>query len=168
VSRPNPAADARPASVLPALDCDASARRALRRPVTLRVRFAEAPGVLQTLEGPVRHRAGAALVCGLRGECWPVERGPFERRYEPAAGTAAGRDGLYRRRPGVVLARRLEAHIEVPVGAHGDLLRGRPGDWLLQYAPGEYGIVAPDIFGDTYALIADADAAADADDGEPA
>lgn len=162
MSRPRPVSDARPAPLLPVLDRDASARRARRLPVTLRVRFAEAPGMLQTLEGPVRYRAGAALVCGLRGECWPVERGPFERRYEPAPGTAQGSDGLYRRQAGIVLARRLEAALEVPVGAHGDLLRGRPGDWLLQYAPGEYGVVAPDIFGDTYALIAD-----DADGGGP-
>ena len=141
---------------LPDLDRDPAARRARRRPVTLQVRFAATPGVVETLEGPVRHRAGAALVRGLRGECWPVERGPFERHYEPAKGTAAGRDGLYRRRAGVVLARRLEAGFAVPVGAEGDLLRGRPGDWLLQYRPGEYGIVAPDIFADTYELLVEA------------
>jgi hypothetical protein len=123
------------------------------------VRFAAKPGVVETLEGPVRHRAGAALVCGLRGECWPVERAPFERRYEPAQGTVAGRDGLYRRRPGVVLARPLDAALEVPVGAEGDLLRGRPGDWLLQYGPGEYGIVAPEVFADTYELLAEPDGA---------
>jgi hypothetical protein len=160
---PDPAARAAPA--LPELERDPAARRARRRPVTLSVRFARAPGVLQTLEGPVRYRAGAALVCGLRGECWPVERGPFERRYEPAAGTAPGSDGAYRRQAGIVLARRLDATLEVRVGAHGDLLRGRPGDWLLQYAPGEYGIVAPEIFADTYALIADADADAGAGAG---
>lgn len=130
--------------------------RARRRPVTLEVRFAGAPGVLETLEGPVRYRAGAALVRGLRGERWPVERGPFELRYEPAPGTTAGSDGPYRRRPGVVLARRLTAAIEVPVGAEGDRLRGRQGDWLLQYGPGEYGVVAPDIFADTYELLAPA------------
>lgn len=141
---------------LPDLARDPAARRARRRPATLRVRFAPAPGVVETLEGPVRHRAGAALVCGLRGECWPVERGPFERRYEPAEGTPAGRDGLYRRRAAIVLARRVQEALEVPVGAESDLLRGRPGDWLLQYGPGEYGIVAPEIFQDTYELLAEA------------
>lgn len=136
------------------LESDPVARRARRRPVTLEVRFADRAGVMQTLEGPVRYRAGAALVSGTRGERWPVERAPFERHYEPAPGTAAGCDGRYRRRPGVVLARRLDAEIEVPVGAEGDRLRGRPGDWLLQYAPGEYGVVAPGIFADTYELLA--------------
>ena len=150
-----PDPSARPTPTLPELGRDPAARRARRRPVTLSVRFALAPGVLQTLEGPVRYRAGAALVRGLHGEHWPVERGPFERRYEPAPGTAAGRDGRYRRKPGVVLARRLEAEIEVPAGAEGDPLRGRPGDWLLQYGPREYGIVAPEIFANTYELVPD-------------
>ena len=138
---------------MPKLEDDPAARRARRRPMTLSVRFARAPGMLQTLEGPVRYRAGAALVRGLRGEQWPVERGPFERRYEPAPGTAAGQDGDYRRRPGLVLARRLESAVELPAGALGDPLRGRPGDWLLQYAPGEYGVVAPEIFDATYELL---------------
>ncbi len=121
--------------------------------MTLSVRFARAPGMLETLEGPVRYRVGAALVRGLRGEQWPVERSAFERRYAPAPGTAAGQDGDYRRRPGLVLARRLESAIELPAGALGDPLRGRAGDWLLQYAPGEYGIVAPEIFDETYELL---------------
>ena len=140
----------------PDLVSDRLACRARRRPVVLDVRFADRAGVMQTLEGPVRYRAGAALVSGTRGERWPVEREPFDRRYEPAPGTAAGRDGRYRRKPGVILVRRLDAAIEVPVGAEGDRLRGRPGDWLLQYGPGEYGVVAPDIFADTYELLAPA------------
>ncbi len=152
-----PSAQAAPGPARPPdLARDPAARRASRRPATLQVRFAATPGVVQTLEGPVRHRSGAALVCGLHGECWPVEREPFDRRYEPVDGLTAGCDGLYRRRPGVVFARRVEEALAVPVGAEGDLLHGRPGDWLLQYAPGEYGIVAPGIFCDTYELLGQA------------
>ena len=32
----------------------------------------------------------------------------------------------------------------------GDYLSGMTGDWLLQYGPGEFGIVAPAIFSRTY------------------
>ena len=34
--------------------------------------------------------------------------------------------------------------------AGGDLLRGNPGDWLLQYAPGDYGVVEQGRFAQVY------------------
>ena len=31
-----------------------------------------------------------------------------------------------------------------------DLLQGEPGDYLVQYGPGDYGVVGREIFGKTY------------------
>jgi PGDYG protein len=38
----------------------------------------------------------------------------------------------------------------VQVGEQRDPLRGEAGDWLLQYGPGDYGVVASSVFEKTY------------------
>ena len=70
------------------------------------IRFAHAPGVVQTLEGPVSHGSGAAVVTGGAGEPWPVERARFEETYEAIAPTCMGEDGAYRHVSRVGWARR--------------------------------------------------------------
>ncbi len=146
---------------------DPLARRARKRPLPVAVEFATADGVLDTLEGPVRYRAGDALLTGVAGERWPVGRARFEATYEPEATCepeaiceplppgAGGAAGRYRRRPQVVLARRMDEPFRVRVGHAADTLRGRPGDWLLQYGPADYGIVAADLFARSYELLDD-------------
>ncbi len=129
---------------------DARAQRMRKRPSQVHVEFARVPGVLQTLEGPVRYTAGAAVLTGRIGERWPVERGTFDRSYEPAAGTVPGCDGIYVSRAAEVLALRLDAPAAVGVGAAGDLLQGREGDWLVQYGPGDFGIVDAGVFEQAY------------------
>ena len=44
----------------------------------------------------------------------------------------------------------LETPVEVTLGAGRGVLRGAPGDWLVQYGPGDFGVVAADVFGQTY------------------
>ncbi|WP_297907935.1 PGDYG domain-containing protein, partial [Thiomonas sp.] len=34
--------------------------------------------------------------------------------------------------------------------AGGDRLQGKPGDWLLQYAPGDFGLAAQSRFAQVY------------------
>jgi hypothetical protein len=38
--------------------------------------------------------------------------------------------------------------------AGGDLLHGAAGDWLVQYAPGDYGVIARARFELVYRLVA--------------
>jgi hypothetical protein len=52
-----------------------------------------------------------------------------------------GEDGTYRSAPLPVLARQIAEDFTVRRSAAGDLLRGRAQDWLLQYGPGDWGIV---------------------------
>jgi hypothetical protein len=61
-----------------------------------------------------------------------------------------GQDGVYRKKPLRVLAVRLDAPLTVQVGERRDALRGEAGDWLLQYGPGDYGVVASSVFEKTY------------------
>lgn len=149
----HPRSEDRIASVspLPDLSVDSRALRAVKRSIPVQVRFARADGVCQTLEGPVGYRVGDAILTGIAGENWPVERAKFNERYVPVEGSALGTDGNYVKKPLVVFALRLYASIDVPMLA-GGILRGVPGDWLLQYGTGDYGIAKDEIFKATYDL----------------
>ena len=137
-------------SMVPDLAGNPRALRVRKRPIPVRVAFAAADGVCETMEGPVHYRRGDAVLTGSRGESWPVARGSFLDSYEPVAGGVAGKDGCYRKLPVPVLALRLERSMAVPVGWQNDPLHARPGDWLLHYADGSYGVVNDAIFRETY------------------
>lgn len=125
---------------------DPAARRYVARPVRVQAEFAVAGGSVRTLEGEVRHRAGAALLRGVGGERWPVEQSVFIGRYEPCGGQPSGEPGPYCKRRVEVLARRLLVPFRTRAGVERDELRGRRGDWLVQYADGTHGIVAAGLF----------------------
>jgi hypothetical protein len=133
------------------LDLRADPRAALYvKDETVQVAFAAAPGELLSREGPNRYAAGDALITSAAGERWSVSRGRFEAKYEPVAPTAAGGNGAYRARPVPVLARQIDEAFTLARSAGGDLLTGGAGDWVLQYAPGDYGVIVRDRFARVY------------------
>jgi hypothetical protein len=136
---------------LPDLAADPRALRVCKKPDPVRAEFAGADGVCDTLEGAVRYKAGDAILTGTRGERWPVARDSFLASYAPVPPTRSGERGTYSKAPSVAYALRLDHARDVPVGWQRDPLHGRPGDWLLQYADGGYGVVQDRIFRETYA-----------------
>jgi hypothetical protein len=114
------------------------------------VQFAVVPGVLESAVGLNRYAAGDALLTGSTGDQWCVSRARFDAKYQPEAPTSPGRDGRYRNRAVEVLAKRLMVEFSVARSAGGDVLRGAAGDWLLQYAPGDHGVVARARFESVY------------------
>lgn len=118
---------------------------------TVTVEFAQAGGELMSLEGANRYLPGDALITGTGGARWVVERSRFDEKYVPAdAAVSHGTAGLYRNRPAVVLAKRMDAPFAMARRAAGDVLNGNAGDWVLQYAPGDYGVVRADRFAQVY------------------
>src|ERR1700693_5493558 len=114
------------------------------------VGFAAVPGMLASAVGLNRYVAGDALLTGSTGDRWCVSRDRFEAKYQPEAPTSRGQAGRYRNRPILVLAKRMTVAFTVERSAGGDLLRGDAGDWLVQYAPGDHGIVAAARFDSVY------------------
>ncbi len=123
------------------------------------VEFAAAPGCLESAVGPNRFRAGDALLTGSTGDRWCVSRDRFDAKYEPAAPaggaskTLPGEPGRYRNRPVPVRAKRMALAFSIERSAGGDVLRGAAGDWLLQYAPSDHGIVAAARFDRVYRVL---------------
>lgn len=107
----------------------------------VQVQFATAPGELVSREGPNRYATGDALVTVSTGDRWSVSRGRFDARYQAVAPTLDGQDGSYINKPLPVLARQMPTPFRIARSAGGDLLHGKAGDWLLQYAPGDHGVV---------------------------
>ncbi|HEX4330361.1 MAG TPA: PGDYG domain-containing protein [Burkholderiales bacterium] len=116
----------------------------------VQVAFAASAGSLISLEGPNHYAAGDAIISGATGERWSVSRERFDAKYVAQAPTLAGSDGAYRARPVPVLARQMHEPFTLARSAGGDVLEGGPGDWVLQYAPGDYGVVAQARFARVY------------------
>ena len=114
------------------------------------VEFAAAPGVLETPVGLNRYAAGDAVLTGSTGDRWCVSRDRFDAKYQPVAPVRPNEAGRYRNRPAKVLAKRMAVAFSVKRSAGGDLLTGNAGDWLVQYAPGDHGIVAAARFDCVY------------------
>ncbi|MEX3936515.1 PGDYG domain-containing protein [Paraburkholderia phymatum] len=121
---------------------------------TVTVQFAQAEGELMSLEGPNRYTHGDALITGSTGDRWVVSRERFDAKYLPAdARLAHGDAGSYRNRPAVVLAKQMSEPFSLARSAQGgDVLKGTAGDWIMQYAPGDYGVVQAARFAKVYRL----------------
>ena len=129
---------------------DPAARRYVKDEVVA-VEFAQESGELMSLEGANRYEPGDALITGTGGARWVVERTRFNDKYVPAdSALAHGAAGPYRNRPAVVLAKRMDEPFSMARRAAGDVLTGTAGDWVLQYAPGDYGVVRADRFAQVY------------------
>lgn len=133
---------------------DPRALRVSKKPIPLAVAFAATDGVCESLEGAVRYQAGDAILTGTRGERWTMQRAPFLASYQAVPPTRPGDDGHYVKAPSVSHALRVDRPLAVPVGWQADPLQARPGDWLLRYADGAYGVVQDSIFRETYAPAA--------------
>lgn len=133
------------------LRLDPAAQRVVKDE-TVTVEFAATAGELMSLEGPNRYARGDALITGSTGERWVVSRERFDPKYAPAdAGLAHGEPGRYRNRPAIVLAKRMDAPFAIVRSASGgDRLTGAAGDWVMQYAPGDYGVVQAARFAKVY------------------
>jgi hypothetical protein len=133
----------------PDLASDPAARRVVKSEV-VNVEFAAVAGELMSLEGPNRYAPGDAIVTGASGERWVVSRDRFDAKYLPEGGIAHGEPGMYRNRPSVVLAKQMTEAFSIARSASGDVLTGDAGDWVMQYAPGDYGVVKAARFAKVY------------------
>lgn len=124
--------------------------RATKREQAVSVRFAKEPGPVVTREGIVHAEAEDAIVTGVDGERWPVSADKFSDKYQALEPTQHGESGVYRTLPNEVLAIRMTEPFTVVLSDRQSTLAGSPGDWLVDYGDGSFGVVAADIFAQTY------------------
>jgi hypothetical protein len=136
----------------PDLVTDPAARLAIKDE-RVAVEFALQHGSLVSAVGVNHYSPGDALITGSTGDRWCVSRDRFDAKYDPEPPTIRGEAGDYRNRPVTVLAKRMLQPFTVARTAGGDSLSGGAGDWLIQYAPADYGIVERTRFERVYRLI---------------
>lgn len=138
---------------IPDLARNAEAFRAQKRPIPVSVRFADANGVLVTREGLVAYEAGDALLAGVEGECWPVQRQRFFETYDPCPPTEKGSAGEYIKRSLAVWAWRTNGPIDIALSNNRGILHADADDVIVQYAPGDLAVVGHSIFQKTYEVL---------------
>ena len=136
----------------PDLAADPHALRVVKDEVVA-VEFAAQAGVVTSAVGPNHFEPGDALITGSTGDRWCVSRDRFDAKYRPCPGTVAGARGRYRNLPVVVYAKQIHAPFRVSRTPGGDVLTGNAGDWALQYAPGDCGLVDRTRFERVYRVV---------------
>ena len=126
---------------------DPSAQQVQKKAIPLQFRIAEQPETVQTLEGAVEAPAGAYIMTGTKGENWPIPADKFKETYDIIDKQHAAK------KPIPVPAKQMDQNFFVTVSWSPDKLQGEPGDWLVQYGPGDYGVVEAGIFDETYDLL---------------
>jgi hypothetical protein len=128
--------------------------QAQKRVMVMSVVFSTSSTAVNTLEGTVHCGAGDAIITGVQGEQWPVEKAQFVQFYEPIPPTVMGENGYYSRFPLTVDVAILtcKCHLELP--NQRGILEGKTGDWLVCQPNGSLGVVVADIFAKSYQLIA--------------
>ena len=136
----------------PDLSQDPEAIRVVKDEV-VSVTFASAPGLVMSAVGPNHYATGDALVTGSTGDPWCVSRERFDVKYRPDGGQRHGEPGAYRNVPTPVWAKRIAVPFRIARSPGGDVLSGEAGDWALQYAPDDCGLVARDRFERVYRAV---------------
>jgi hypothetical protein len=117
------------------------------------VRFTPIACTVQTPEGVVHARPGDAIITGTAGEHWRVSRARFPHKYRPVPPTVAGESGRYVSLPNRILAVPMTDAFEVLLADGVSRLKGRAGEWLVDYGDGSLGIVSETIFASTYSIV---------------
>jgi len=115
-------------------------KRQAREPFEL----ADEPGVVNTLEGPVRYPTGYYIMTGPKGERYPISPERFkELKTDNGDGTASPRP--------IVKRAKIADHSGSVDTSWGEKLHYKPGeDVIVRHGPGDYGVVKLDIFNQTY------------------
>jgi hypothetical protein len=133
----------------PRLSLDPLAIRAVKDE-EVQVDFASEPGLIMSAVGPNHYSAGDALITGSTGDRWTVTRDRFDAKYRPSGGQMAGAAGPYRNRPVGIWAKQIAESFSIERCAGGDRLIGESGDWAVEYAENDCGLVARERFAAVY------------------
>lgn len=133
---------------MPELSEDPDAFRCFKKPIPLEFRIAQEQETVQTKEGPVVARAGDYIMTGTKGENWPIPADQFN--YDIL--TQDGSTGTAAKKKIIVSAKEMNESFEVKVSWSASTLKGEVGDYLVEYGPGDYGVVGREIFKETYSM----------------
>ena len=135
-------------SFMPDLASDPESFQCFKKPIPLEFRIAQGSEEVKTKEGVVVASSGDYIMTGTKGENWPIPSDQFN--YDIL--TQDGNTGTAAKKKIIVSAKEMNETFEVKVSWSASTLKGNPGDYLVQYGPGDYGVVGREIFQETYSM----------------
>ena len=115
-----------------------------KQPNPERYEIAQQDGKIQTLEGPVKYKAGYYILTGPKGEQYPIPPEKFRELKDDAG------DGVCYPKKIVKLAK-LADHDGAVATSWGETLNYSAGeDYIVRHGTNDYGVVKKDIFAKTY------------------
>jgi hypothetical protein len=106
--------------------------------------IASKDGTIETLEGPVRYKAGSYIMTGPKGEQYPITPERFtELKDDNGDGTASPKK--------ILKLAKLADHNGIVNTSWGEPLNYTAGnDYIVKHGTNDYGVVKRDIFTQTY------------------
>lgn len=118
--------------------------KTFKRPNPEHYEVADKDGEIQTLEGPVKYKAGYYILTGPKGEQYPMPPEKFRELKDDAG------DGVCYPKKIVKLAK-LADHDGSVATSWGETLHYSAGeDYIVRHGDNDYGVVKKDIFTKTY------------------
>ena len=115
-----------------------------KKPAEEHYEIANEPGVIQTLEGPVRYPEGYYIMTGPKGEQYPISPETFTKLKDDLG------NGVCTPKKIIKLAKVADHSGSVDT-SWGEKLQYNPKvDVIVRHGPGDYGVVKQDIFNTTY------------------
>lgn len=113
-------------------------------PAREKYNIASTDGTIETLEGPVRYKAGSYIMTGPKGEQYPITPERFaELKDDNGDGTASPKK--------IIKLAKLADHNGTVNTSWGEPLHyTRGNDYIVRHGQNDYGVVKKDIFTQTY------------------
>ena len=113
-------------------------------PAREKYNIASTDGTIETLEGPVRYKAGSYIMTGPKGEQYPITPERFaELKDDNGDGTASPKK--------IIKLAKLADHDGIVNISWGEPLHyTRGNDYIVRHGQNDYGVVKKDIFTQTY------------------
>jgi len=118
-----------------------------KRPAKEKYRIADKPGVIQTLEGPVKYPAGYYIMTGPKGEEYPISPEKFADLKDDLG------NGVCQPKKIIKIAK-VADHSGTVDTSWGEKLHYNPKeDVIVRHGENDYGVVKQDIFDKTYERV---------------
>lgn len=118
--------------------------KTFKKPAKEKYEIAQAPGTIDTLEGPVKYDTGFYIMTGPKGEKYPMPPEKFFALKDDLG------DGVCTPKP-IMKVAKIADHAGSVNTSWGEQLNYKPGeDVIVRHGPNDYGVVKLDIFKQTY------------------
>jgi hypothetical protein len=118
-----------------------------KKPAKEHYNIADEPGVIDTLEGPVKYPAGYYIMRGPKGEKYPISPETFDKlKDDHGYGICTPKK--------IMKVAKVANHSGTVDTSWGEKLHYNPGeDVIVRHGPNDYGVVKKDIFAQTYQKV---------------